>query len=90
MDKGQILMDYRLAKNHKRQIPILADLNVCDTQTIVEILEEGGYKRMFNTNGVDISVKKTEIEQKYSSGESIATLAMHITFQRNRLRYFSE
>ena len=32
MDKGQILMDYRLAKNHKRQIPILADLNVCDTQ----------------------------------------------------------
>ena len=55
-------MDYRLAKNHKRQIPILADLNVCDTQTIVEILEEGGYKRMFNTNGVDISVKKTEIE----------------------------
>lgn len=43
MDKGQILMDYRLAKNHKRQIPILADLNVCDTQTIVEILEEGGY-----------------------------------------------
>lgn len=29
MDKGQILMDYRLAKNHKRQIPILADLNVC-------------------------------------------------------------
>lgn len=42
MDKGQILMDYRLAKNHKRQIPILADLNVCDTQTIVEILEEGG------------------------------------------------
>lgn len=64
MDKGQILMDYRLAKNHKRQIPILADLNVCDTQTIVEILEEGGYKRMFNTNGVDISVKKTEIEQQ--------------------------
>lgn len=44
MDKGQILMDYRLAKNHKRQIPILADLNVCDTQTIVEILEEGGYQ----------------------------------------------
>ena len=46
MDKGQILMDYRLAKNHKRQIPILADLNACDTQTIVEILEEGGYKRI--------------------------------------------
>lgn len=67
MDKGQILMDYRLAKNHKGQIPILADLNACDTQTIVEILEEGGYKRMFNTNGVDISVKKTEIEQKFSS-----------------------
>lgn len=26
MDKGQILMDYRLAKNHKRQIPMNDDL----------------------------------------------------------------
>lgn len=86
MDKGQILMDYRLAKNHKRQIPILADLNVCDTQTIVEILEEGGYKRMFNTNSVDISVKKTEIEQKYSSGESIATLAMAYHISKKQIK----
>ena len=86
MEKGQILMDYRLAKNHKRQIPILADLNVCDTQTIVEILEEGGYKRMFNTNGVDISVKKTEIEQKYSSGESIATLAMAYHISKKQIK----
>lgn len=86
MDKGQILMDYRLAKNHKRQIPILADLNVCDTQTIVEILEEGGYRRMFNTNGVDISVKKTEIEQKYSSGESIATLAMAYHISKKQIK----
>lgn len=86
MDKGQILMDYRLAKNHKRQIPILADLNVCDTQTIAEILEEGGYKRMFNTNGVDISVKKTEIEQKYSSGESIATLAMAYHISKKQIK----
>lgn len=86
MDKGQILMDYRLAKNHKRQIPILADLNACDTQTIVEILEEGGYKRMFNTNGVDISVKKTEIAQKYSSGESIATLAMAYHISKKQIK----
>lgn len=86
MDKGQILMDYRLAKNHKRQISILADLNVCDTQTIVEILEEGGYKRMFNTNGVDISVKKTEIEQKYSSGESIAALAMTYHISKKQIK----
>lgn len=86
MDKGQILMDYRLAKNHKRQIPILADLNACDTQTIVEILEEGGCKRMFNTNGVDISVKKTEIEQKYSSGESIAALAMAYHISKKQIK----
>lgn len=86
MDKGQILMDYRLAKNHKRQIPILADLNACDTQTIVEILEEGGYKRMFNTNGVDISVKKTEIEQKFSSGESIAALAMAYHISKKQIK----
>ena len=41
---------------------------------------------MFNTNGVDISVKKTEIEQKYSSGESIAALAMTYHISKKQIK----
>lgn len=75
MDKGQILRDYKAAKNHKRQIPILADLNACSKETIIEILAEGGYLRIFNTNGVDVSTKSDEITEKYHNGESVAALA---------------
>ena len=75
MDKGQILRDYKAAKNHKRQIPILADLNACSKETIIEILTEGGYLRIFNTNGVDVSIKSGEIIEKYQNGESVAALA---------------
>ena len=74
MDKGQILRDYKASKNHKRQIPILADLNACSKETIIEILEEGGYLRIFNTNGVDVSTKSDEIKKKYRNGESVAAL----------------
>lgn len=41
MDKGQILCDYRTAKNHKKQIPILAELNACSKEEIIDILTEG-------------------------------------------------
>lgn len=86
MDKGQILRDYKTAKNHKRYIPILADLNLCDTKKIVEILEEGGYKQMFNANGVDISVKKDEIERKYYSGATISTLATAYHISKKQIK----
>lgn len=75
MDKGEILRDYKAAKNHKRQIPILADLNVCSKEEIIEILTEGGYLRVFNTNGVDVSIKADEIREKHENGESVADLA---------------
>lgn len=52
MDKGQILCDYRTAKNHKKQIHILAELNACSKEEIIDILTDGGYTRTFNTNGV--------------------------------------
>ena len=75
MDKGQILRDYRAAKNHKRQISILADLNTCSKEAIIEILTEGGYLRIFNTNGVDISTKTDEIKEQYKNGVGVAALA---------------
>lgn len=75
MDKGQILRDYKAAKNHKRQIAIIAELNACSKEKIIEILTEGGYLRIFNTNGVDVSTKSDEITEKYRNGESVAALA---------------
>lgn len=75
MDKGEILRDYKAAKNHKRQIPILAELNACDKEKIIEILNSGGYTMVFNTNGVDISTKLEEIKGRLQKGESVATLA---------------
>lgn len=87
MDKGQIIRDYRMAKNHKKQIPILAELNICDKQTIIEILNEVGYKQVFNTNGVDLSVKRAEIEKRYAAGEDISVLAAvyHISKKQIKL-----
>lgn len=87
MNRGQILKDYRMAKNHKKQIPILAELNACDEQAIIEILNEAGYKQMFNTNGVDISVKQAEIEKRYAAGENISVLAAvyHISKKQIKL-----
>lgn len=75
MDKGEILRDYKAAKNHKRQIPILAELNACDKEKIIEILNSGGYTMVFNTNGVDISTKLEEIKGRLQKGENVAALA---------------
>lgn len=86
MDKGQILYDYRTAKNHKRQIPILAELNACSKEEIIDILTEGGYTRTFNTNGVDISVKRKEIEDRYANEDDVATLAMAYHISKKAIR----
>lgn len=75
IDKNQILSDYRAAKNNKRHIQILADLNDCSKEKIIEILREGGYKMIFNTNGVDISAKYEEINAAYQSGKTIKELS---------------
>lgn len=86
MDKGQILCDYRTAKNHKKQIHILAELNACSKEEIIDILTDGGYTRTFNTNGVDISVKRKEIEDRYANGDDVATLAMAYHISKKAIR----
>lgn len=75
MDKCEIAIDYARSKNHKRQIQILAELNACPKEKIVEILQEKGYKMVFNTNGVDISLKFEEIHAAYQSGKTIKELS---------------
>ena len=42
MTNEEILRDYRLAKAPLKQIGILADLNQCSKQKIIDILREGG------------------------------------------------
>lgn len=49
MDKGQILCDYRTAKNHKKQIHILAELNACSKEEIIDI-----FLQMVATHGHSI------------------------------------
>lgn len=75
MDKGEIARDYARSKNHKRQIQILAELNACPKERIIEILREKGFKMVFNTNGVDISLKFEEIHAAYQSGKTIKELS---------------
>lgn len=44
MSKDEIVVRYRQAKEPAKQIGILADLNCCTKEEIVEILREAGYK----------------------------------------------
>ena len=42
MDAGEICRSYAVAKNKNDQIKMLADLNDCSTQEILDVLTEGG------------------------------------------------
>lgn len=42
MSEEEIGLNYRLAKNKKEQIEILADLNLCSKEDIIEILKRDG------------------------------------------------
>lgn len=63
-----------------------AELNACSKEEIIDILTEGGYTRTFNTNGVDISVKRKEIENRYANGDDVATLAMAYHISKKAIR----
>lgn len=70
----------------KSRSHILAELNACSKEEIIDILTEGGYTRTFNTNGVDISVKRKEIENRYANGDDVATLAMAYHISKKAIR----
>ena len=42
MRDGEIVREYRLAKNKKMQVEILADLNACKKDIIIGILKTAG------------------------------------------------
>lgn len=70
MDKGEICRDYNAAKDKKRQIQILAELNACSKEEIMKILQEGGcifqgeLKKTNKTVGpVEKEIKAKELPQ---------------------------
>lgn len=42
MTNDEIIRDFRQARNKKEHIGVLADLNACTVEEIIEILREGG------------------------------------------------
>lgn len=45
MDAGEICRSYAAAKDKNDQIKVLADLNDCSTQEILDVLTGGGYDK---------------------------------------------
>lgn len=51
MTKGEIIREYRTAKNRQKQIKILADLNCCSETEIKHVLEEYSQGEMNHEQG---------------------------------------
>lgn len=71
MEPGQIAASYRQAVDRKNQIMILAQLNVCSVERIVEILESYGYEipeswiyDSWQDDGADIAYNAEVLERK--------------------------
>ncbi len=63
MTNEEICRSYRLAKNKNEQVLRLADLNLCDKKTILDILTEGGEISGIKTSG---AVQKKKPVSKFS------------------------
>lgn len=84
MSKEEIVREYRLAKDKNKQVKILAQLNDCDTYTIIEILQsEGaisGIPRKAPSKKADGRIKYSEetladVAKFYGEGLSNAQIA---------------
>ena len=95
MSEHEICQMYRDAKDKNEQISILADLNVCDSGTIIDVLSRNGfvpgmpmkkmaekqtkYKRP-NTAFRFTDAEVAEIEKLYASGMRTAEIAEKLGF----------
>ena len=65
MTNEEILKSYNEAKHKGQQIGILADLNVCPKEVIIDILVEGGVdKRAFSRYKGENNIKRVKREVK--------------------------
>ena len=62
MTPAEIVADYRQSKTPMKQIGILADLNVCTRQEIVDILREAGEELPKNYQKKPKAEPKTEVK----------------------------
>lgn len=61
MDKGEIIREYKSAKDQKQMISILADLNCCSKENIKDIIEIKGKKKVKSEQ----KIKLNESEKKF-------------------------
>lgn len=56
-EKSEIIRSFKQAENQKEQISILAELNACDTASIITVLHEAGLVEVQNINKPASTVK---------------------------------
>lgn len=57
-EKSEIIRSFKQAKDPKEQISILAELNACDTASIITVLREAGLVAVQNINKPTSTIKK--------------------------------
>lgn len=102
MSDNEIIMSYKSAKSKTKQLEILADLNCCDKQKIVNILTQNGiqiYGRVKHNvekdniviNNVDTKKdenKKEKIKEEQQSSDDVAYLES--LFNKNNVKYIED
>ena len=73
MNETEILGSYRRAENKKEQIQILADLNCCDNETIIELLKKNGVPEEEFSSKRGRKTKKAEIKVSVPTKQDIPT-----------------
>lgn len=84
MNDGEIFKSYREARNHKKQIKILAELNGCAKTDIETLLRKNGYMKLFVADK-DLSVELPKIHQLISCGKSQSEIAKIYGTQQSKI-----
>lgn len=74
-NEQEIMISYRGAKNHKKQISILAQLNACSEEYIREIVKRNGAGIILNNNKKDISLQASTIKEYINRGFEMSKIA---------------
>ncbi|MBR4668417.1 MAG: hypothetical protein IKO76_06645 [Butyrivibrio sp.] len=82
MDNNEICRSYKEARNKKSQIGILAELNLCSTKDIIEILKEGGVYIAPKVRSKDEQASKPAPKETAVTNEGFATAVDEMTGKR--------
>ena len=101
MSDNEIIMSYKSAKSKTKQLEILADLNCCDKQKIVNILTQNGiqiYGRVkHNMEKDNIVINDTDTKKKEDKKEKIKeeqqssnVAYLELLFNKNNVKYIED